>query len=98
MGNPKLVYSPIQLHMTNKYCIYPIGRTQNVWLDLANIKTIIDFEVIEIMGEKDPYLDLSGILWDYDNFSIIELKKEIMTFEEDGMKVTQPLDPYQGPR
>jgi hypothetical protein len=24
--------------------------------------------------------------------------KEIMNFEEDGMKVTQPLDPYQGPR
>jgi hypothetical protein len=39
-----------------------------------------------------------GINWGYENYTIIDLKKEIMTFEVDGMKVTQPLDPYQGPR
>jgi hypothetical protein len=50
------------------------------------------------MGEKDPYPTLLGIDWAYENFSIIDLKKEIMYFELDGMKVTQPLDPYQGPR
>jgi hypothetical protein len=49
------------------------------------------------MGEKDPYLDLLGIDWAYDNYIFIDLKMEIMTFEVDGMKVTQPIDPYQGP-
>jgi hypothetical protein len=50
------------------------------------------------MGEKDPYPTLLGIDWDYENFVVIDLKKEIMSFEEDGMKVTQPLDLYEGPR
>jgi hypothetical protein len=39
-----------------------------------------------------------GIDWAYENYIVIDIKKEIMTFEVDGMKVTQPLDPYQGPR
>jgi hypothetical protein len=54
MGNPKLVYSPIQLHMANQYCIYPIRSLQNVEVDLDGVKKMAKFEVIEIMGEKDP--------------------------------------------
>jgi hypothetical protein len=42
MGNPKLVYSPIQLWMVNQYCIYPVGRLQNVEVDLVGIKTVVD--------------------------------------------------------
>jgi hypothetical protein len=98
MGNPKIFYSPIQLCMANKYDIYPVGRIQNVEVDLDGIKTFIDFEVIKIMGEKDPYPALLGIDWAYDNFIVIDFNKEIMTFEEDGMKVTHKLKPYQGPR
>jgi len=44
------------------------------------------------MGENDPYPSLLGIEWAYENFFFIDLKKEIMTFESYGMKVTQPLD------
>jgi hypothetical protein len=84
--------------MTNQYCIYPVGRMENVEVDLAGVKKTIYFEVIEIMGEKDLYPYLLGIEWAYDNYAVIDIKKELMTFEEDGMKVTQPLDPYQGPR
>jgi hypothetical protein len=40
MGNPKIVYSPIQLFLENQYCIYPIGRLQNVEVDLARVKTM----------------------------------------------------------
>jgi hypothetical protein len=69
-----------------------------VELDLDGVKTIVDFEVIEIMGEKDPYPALLGIDWAYENYVVIDLKKETMTFESDGMKVTQPLDRYQGPQ
>ena len=90
MGNPKLIYSPIQLSMANQYYIYLVGRIQNVEVDLVGVKTCSYFEVIEIMGENDPYPSLLGMDWDYENFNVIVLKKEIMTFEANGMKITQP--------
>jgi hypothetical protein len=80
--------------MVNQYCIYPVGRLQNVQVDLDGVQTMANFEVIEIIGEKDPYLALLGIDWAYENYVVIDIKKELMTFEADGMKVTQPLDPY----
>ena len=58
---------------------------------------MVDFKDIKIMGQKDPYPSLLGIDQAYENFIVIDIKKEIMNFEENGMKVTQPLDPYQGP-
>jgi hypothetical protein len=63
MGKPNLVYSPIQLRMENEYCIFPVGRLLNVEVELASVKTLYYFEVIEIMGEKDPYPSLLGIDW-----------------------------------
>jgi hypothetical protein len=98
LGKPLLTYSPIQLRMANQYCIFPIGRLENVEIDVAGVKTVADFEVIEIMGDKDPYIALLGIDWDYDNYAVIDLKKDTMTFEVDRIKVVQPLDPYVGPR
>jgi len=47
--------------MANQYYIYLVGRLQNVEVDLAAIKTIEKFEVIEIMGENDLYPTLLGI-------------------------------------
>ncbi|WP_160144215.1 retropepsin-like aspartic protease, partial [Parafrankia sp. Ea1.12] len=79
MGKPKLVYSPIQLRMANQYCILEVGRLEDVEIDLAGVKTYADFEVIEIMGDKDPYPALLGIDWAYENYGIIYLKKETMT-------------------
>jgi hypothetical protein len=38
--------------MENHYCIYPIGSLQNVEVDLVRVKMVVDFEVIEIMGEN----------------------------------------------
>jgi hypothetical protein len=46
MGKTKLVYPLIQLQMENQYDIYPIGRLQNVEVDLAGIKIVADLEVI----------------------------------------------------
>jgi hypothetical protein len=46
------------------------------------------------MGENDPYPTLLGIDWDYENLFLIDLKKETMSFEVDGMNITQPLDLY----
>jgi hypothetical protein len=83
--------------MANQYCIFPIGRLENVEIDVVGVKTIAHFEVIKIMGDKDPYPTLLGIDWDYENYAVISLKKYTMTFEADGIKVVQPLDPYVGP-
>jgi hypothetical protein len=97
LGNPKLAYSPIELRMENQYCIFPIGRLDNVEIDVAGVKTITDFEVIEIMGDKYPYPALLGIDWAHENYVVIDLKKDTMTFEVDGIKVVQPLNLYVGP-
>ena len=56
-------------------------------IDVAGVKTVADFEVIKIMGDNDPYPTLLGIDWAYDNYVVIDLKKETMTFEDDGIKV-----------
>jgi hypothetical protein len=73
--------------MENQYCILPIGRLENVEIDVARVKTVADFEVNGIMGDKDPYSTLLGIDWAYDNYVVIDLKKDTMTFEAEGIKV-----------
>jgi hypothetical protein len=98
LGKPRLTYSPIQLRMENQYCIFPIGRLENVEIDVVGVKTVADFKFIEIMGDTDPYLALLGIDWAYDNYAVINLKKDTMNFEAEGIKVVQPLDPYVGPK
>jgi len=50
------------------------------------------------MGDKDPCPALLGIDWAYDNYHSIDLKRDTMTFEANGMKVVHPLDLYLGPR
>jgi hypothetical protein len=75
LGKPRLMYSPFQLRMENQYCIFPIGRLENVEIDVVGIKIVADFEVIEIMGDKDPYSALLGIDWAYENYVVIDLNK-----------------------
>jgi hypothetical protein len=65
MGKPNLVWSPIQLRLANQYQIYPIGRLEQVEVNIEGVKTKADFEVIEIMDDSDPYplyLELTGNL------------------------------------
>lgn len=61
MVKPQLRYSLIQLRMVNQYFIVPTGRLENVEVDVAGVKTYTEFEVINIMGDKDPYPVLLGI-------------------------------------
>jgi hypothetical protein len=84
--------------MEKQYCIFPIGRLENMEIDVARVKTMVEFEFIEIMGDKDPYPALLGINWAYKNYALINLKKDTMTFEAEGIKVAQPLDTYVGTR
>ena len=61
LGRPRLTYSPIQLWMANQYYILPIDKLEEVEVDITGVKTYTDFEVIDIMGDKDLYPALLGI-------------------------------------
>jgi hypothetical protein len=75
MGKPNLVWSLIQLILSNQYKIYPIGTMEQVEVRIDGVKTKLDFKVTEIMGELDSYLTLLGIEWAFDNNTILNLKK-----------------------
>ena len=98
MGKPQLKYFPIQLRMENQYFVLPIGRLENVEVDVVGMKTHTEFEVIDVMGDRDPYPKLLGIDWAYENYTVIDIKKELEILEVDRLRVIQPLDPYLGPR
>ena len=61
MGEPKLDWSTIQLRMENQQKIIPLGRLPKFLVDIAGVKVLADFEVIEIVEDTDPYLVLLGI-------------------------------------
>jgi hypothetical protein len=67
--------------MENQYYIFRVGRMENVEIDAMGVKTTTDFEVIEIMGDKDPYPSLLRIDWAYEKYSIIDIKRDNMMFE-----------------
>ena len=39
------------------------------------------------MGDKDPYPALLDIDWAFENYAIIDLKKELMIFEDGEVRV-----------
>jgi hypothetical protein len=61
--------------LANQYKIYPIGHLEQVEVNIEGVKTKVDFEVIEIMDESDPYPTLLGIDWAFDNNVVLNLKK-----------------------
>jgi hypothetical protein len=97
MGKPKMIYSPIRLHMANQQVVIPFGRLEHVPVDIDGVRTFADFEVIEIVDDRCPYPALLGIDWAFDNSTVVDLKKRRMTFEKDGLRVIAPLDPDEGP-
>jgi hypothetical protein len=67
-------------------------------MDIDGVRMFVDFKVIEIVDDSCPYPTLLGIDWDFNNSTFIDLKKRIMTFEGDGLRVISPLDPGEGHR
>jgi hypothetical protein len=63
MGEPTLGYSPIQLKLANQHIVLPIGRLKGVIVDLDGVRTMADFEVIEIVDGTPPYPTLLGLDW-----------------------------------
>jgi hypothetical protein len=93
MGEPTLGYSPVHLKLENQHIVLPIGRLKGVTVDLDGVRTMEDFEVIEIVDGTTPYPTLLGLYWEFDNQAIINLKKRKMTFESGEYRVIAPLDP-----
>ena len=57
------------------------------------MRSLVDFEVIEIIDDNTPYPALLGIDWAFENQAIINLKKKTMSFEGNGIRVIGSLDP-----
>jgi hypothetical protein len=96
VGKPNLVWSLIQLRLSNQYIIYPTRRLEQVEVNSRGINTKLDFEVIEIMDESNPYPALVGIGWDFNNNAILNLKQQHISFDIDTLCVVVSLDPYEG--
>ena len=82
MGSPKLVRSPIHLRLANQQRVSPLGRLPQVLVDIDGVRSFVDFEVIEIIGDSKPYPALLGIDWVIGNMAVIDLKRRQMTFED----------------
>ena len=97
MGKPKLRYSPIQLKLANQQKVNPLGRLSNMSVDIDGVRSLTDFEVIEIIDDSNPFPALLGIDWAFDNLVVINLKKKHMTFEGHNIRIIMPLYPSMGP-
>lgn len=73
-----------------------IGQLEDVEMDVAGVNIHVGFEVIDIMRDKYPYPAQLGIDWAFMKYAIINMKKELMNFEVEQVRVIQPIDPYQG--
>ena len=98
MGSPKIVKPPIHLRLANQQRISTLGRLSQVPVDIDGVRSSVDFEVIEIIGDSKPYPALLGIDLAIGNMAVIDLKRRQMTFEDAQLQVIAPLDPLQGPR
>lgn len=98
MGRPTLQWSPIQLRMANQQKIIPMGSLQGITVHIEGASMLVDFEVIEIVDDRNPYSTLLGIDWTTDMNKVINLKKRKMIFEKKSLRVVVPLDPTEGSR
>ena len=65
-------------------------------MDIEGLRTFVDFEVINIVDDTNPYPVLLGIDWAMENQTIINFKRGTLSFEDDEMRVVVPLDPLEG--
>ena len=54
--------------------------------------------MIEVVEDGGSYPALLGIGWDNDSKVVINLKKWVMTFENQDVRVIAPMDPQEGRR
>ena len=96
MGNPQLVWSPVQLRLENQAKVSPIGRVPHLPIEMEGLKTYAQFEVIEIADNTNPYPTFLGVGWEMENLAVINFKKMTMMFENHDTRVISPLDTLEG--
>ena len=93
MREPTLGYSNIQLKLENQQRVIPMGRLKNIVVDLDDVCTTTDFDVMDMVDDSKPFPSLLGIDWAFGNQDIINLKIRKMIFEAGNFRVVEPLDP-----
>lgn len=73
-----------------------MGWLQGVTIDIEGVSMVADFEVIEIMDDRNPSPALLRIDWATDMNGVINLKKWKMIFEKESLCIIVPLDPPKG--
>ena len=61
-------------------------------VEVEGLRTYVDFEIIDIVDDTNPYPALLGIDWEIDNQTIINFKKIILSFEYSKLRVVAPID------
>ena len=67
-------------------------------VEVEGMRAYVYFNVIDIVDEGSSYPALLGIRWDNDSLVVIKLKKCVMNFENNDIKVIAPIDPSEGRR
>jgi len=73
-----------------------MGRMQGVTVDIEGASALVDFKVIEIIDDRNPYPMLLGIDWSTNMNGVINLKKCKMIFEKKSLCIVVPLDLAEG--
>ena len=68
----------------------------DVEVNIDGVKIVVKFEVIEILEDVYPYLEMFGIDWAFENNFILNLNKWCMTFELEELQVVSPVDAIEG--
>ena len=76
--------------------LLPMGRMQGVTVDIEGASALVDFKVIEIIDDRNPYPMLLGIDWSTNMNGVINLKKCKMIFEKKSLCIVVPLDLAEG--
>ena len=88
----------MQLRLANKEKVQPIGWVSNLVVDVEGMRTRVDFDIIEVVNGEDSYPALLGVGWANDSMVVINFKKQMMTFENQDIRVIAPMDPDEGKR
>ena len=84
------------MRLANQEKVQPIGRISNLVINIEGMKTHVDFDVIEFVEDSGSYPALLGIGWANDRMAVINFKKQVMTFENQDVRVIAPMDPQEG--
>jgi hypothetical protein len=81
-----------------KHMVVLIGLLKGVNVNISGVCNTTNFEVIEIVDGSKTYSVFLGLECDFDNQTIINMKKRQMIFEVADLRVTVPLNPTEGRR